>query len=187
MKSLTRIFTPKVFYIKNDVIYKISNVKNETDKCVVVCDEENCPKITVDGQNWYFIDWIDVGDTYTDESGFTKTIHGTGDTESGCTFPNYYRDCCVVELEKLICDSNYTEYATFKEFLRANRTVYPVYMLQDLGYTVEGVEQIDFSESKFMESLENEIIRRAKKAANDVVRSYDYHVTDSSIEIEKNE
>jgi len=60
-------------------------------------------------------------------------------------------------------------------------------MLKDQGYVVEGVEQIDFSESEFKESLENERIRRAKKAANDVVRSFGYNVvSDYTIEIGKN-
>ena len=145
-------------------------------------------QITVDGKPWYFIDWIEVGDTYTDASGFSKTIHGTGDTETECTFPEYYRQCCKTELERLICDSNYTEYARFKEYLRTKRTFYPIYMLKDQGYVVEGVEKIDFSESEFKESLENEIIRRAKKAANDVVRSFGYNVvSDYTIEIGKNE
>lgn len=55
MKELTRTITPKNLYIKNGVVYKISDVKNENDKCVVACTDTNCPKITVNGLNYFFI------------------------------------------------------------------------------------------------------------------------------------
>ena len=143
-------------------------------------DEDNAPYITVGGNRKYFTT-MECGDTY--KSGvFKKTIHGE-ESETEKTFQEYYHGLCEEELASMILLYPKQTLENFKEKLK--RSSFPLYMIKGMtDKTVEGVEQIDLTESKYNQLKEEEIKRRAFDSANYEASRYGYTVTTKNIEIE---
>lgn len=180
MKQLDDKIGNKCLYVKNGVIFNILGYNNG-DSCAVELSESNTPYIKVNGMKKYFGSLIEVGDTYTNNI-FKKTIHG-GNSETEKTFPNYYHDICEEELASLITQWNLPTIEDFKNNLKyAN---FPVYMINGMGYNVEGIEQIDLTEEKYKQFKENKLRELALDAAKKTVRPYGYKVTTQRIDIEE--
>lgn len=179
MKQPTNIINEKFLYIKNGVIFKILSY-NDGDICAVELTDSNAPYITVDNEKRYFTS-MEVGDTFANDV-FKKTVHSEdGDVEK--TFPEYFYDMCVKELGSHIISNMNLTLDKFKEMLKG--TSFPIYMIKGMGHTVSGTTQINLTEAKYKQLLEDEIKKKVMTAANNMASYYDYKVTTESIEIEK--
>ena len=163
MVQLKREVTEKYVFVKNGVIFKILK-NNGGDECAVKLTSKNVPHITVNDQELYLDSLIEVGDVYSEESGFKKSVHCQGDEETEMTFQDYYYSLCEKNLSSMIasqapyCNTAYE----FKTYLK---------------------KVIDLTEEKYRQLKKDEVKKRILEAAKDVAHQYGYEVTTESIDI----
>ncbi|MBR5030076.1 MAG: hypothetical protein IKX63_03110, partial [Muribaculaceae bacterium] len=136
MVQLKREVTEKYVFVKNGVIFKILK-NNGGDECAVKLTSKNVPHITVNDQELYLDSLIEVGDVYSEESGFKKSVHCQGDEETEMTFQDYYYSLCEKNLSSMIasqapyCNTAYE----FKTYLK-KVSDFPLYMISPYQYVV---------------------------------------------------
>ena len=179
MNILPKKISEKRLYVKDGVIFKISS-KKEEDSCILALNEENCPYITVDEEKRYLSDYFEVGDTYSGDV-FKKTIHNEKEC-SNVTFQTFFALKCEDLLKTLIANNLSIKTARdFKNMLTKHQdSFFPTYMIKGMGRSVDGVEQIDLTESKYTAYLESEVINRAKKEAETTVKKYGFKLSDET-------
>ena len=183
MVQLTNRVKEKYVFVKNGVIFKILTDSNNRDECAVKLTPENVPHIIVNDQEMYLDSLIEVGDVYSEESGFKKSVHCQGD-ETEMTFQEYYHDICEERLASMIA-SRALYYETnkgFKEYLKWIKD-FPLYMIKSMGYNVDEIDQIDLTDEKYNQLKVDEVKKMVLEAAQNMAHKYGYEVTTQSIDI----
>ena len=174
-------------YIKNNVIYKIEEINKSTNvikcgDCVKLLDKDTIPFCTYNGEKLYFIDFIEIGDCYSDEKGFTKTIHDeNGEIEVTLSefILKYYNSKLN---ESVLLNVNKT-HLDFINFLRKNETSWSflVDAALDIEESLDGIEQIPFSDIDFVDAKRKVITEECKRCA--IEKAIEYNKEISKIDI----
>ena len=189
MKALNKTVAKKYAYVKNGVIFDIKYNDNG-DSCVVEMSEETVPYITVDGTRLYFNEYIEIGDTYSANDGFKKTIHSTdGEDDKEMTYQDYYRELCIEQMSDSII-ANYT--MSYAEIIRNIDVLsVPCWMVQfGCGsHTLVGITQIPFQIDDYNTLKENKVKEFALESASKTADKYGYKLTKpakaSELQVEK--
>ena len=182
MRNLNNSVAEKYAYVKNGVIFKVTNYDNG-DSCAVKIFDENCPSITVNGKRLYLDNYIEVGDIYENGS-FMKTVHDEeASGEEQVTFQEFYKKECEDTIGNALV-AQYTK--TYDDFLNdLSQLGVPTFMFEQSSDSVEGIEQIDFTEVYYNDSKENEVEKLALQAASDTAFKYGYKLLTTSLDLEK--
>ena len=100
MENLSVTSRKKYYFVKDGIIFNILTSYNGLDSCAIPAGGDatvKTPSITAttnkgDETVYYLEVLIEDGDTYSEDDGFKKTIHGSEETNS--VFDLYYKDLC---------------------------------------------------------------------------------------------
>ena len=170
MKALPTYFSKINLWIKNGVIYRI-NQGNYSDACIVELTTENCPYITVNNEKRYFVNYIEVGDTYDSE--FKKTIHKSTGKEESKEFKDYFKEECINVLSKYIVNNNIS-FDDVEKTIKRDRPI-PLFMLE--GYSdeeVSGTDKINLTEKYFNDIKKDQVKALVKEEGEKTIKKYGY-------------
>ena len=170
MKSLNKTVSKKYAYVKNEVIFKISNY-DSGDGCAIEMTIDNVPSITVNGTPLYFDSYIEEGDVF-DGRTFKKSLDCLGDT---MRLEDYYNRLCNEEVANTIITQYWNDYEYFENNL--GELGIPTYMFKGQATVEPSDIQIDFTEEYYTEAKENKVKEMAYKAACDKAYVYGYKIT----------
>ena len=170
-------------YIKNNVIYKIEEITKSTnvikcENCVKLLDKDTIPFCTYNGEKLYFIDFIEIGDCYSDERGFTKTIHDENG-EKEVTLSEFILSYYSSKLNETILHNVDENYKEFINTLRTNESSW-FFLVNDTmssEESLDGIGQIPFSDEDFVNAKIKVIIEECKRCAIEKAREYNKEIS----------
>lgn len=170
-------------YIKNNVIYKIEEISKSTNvikcgDCVKLLDKDTIPFCTYNGEKLYFIDFIEIGDCYSVEKGFTKTIHDENG-EKEVTLSEFILSYYNSKLNKLILINVNKTHPDFISVLRQNESSWSFLVQGALSNeeSLDGIEQIPFSDEYFVNAKIKVITEECKRCAVEKAREYNKEIS----------
>jgi len=186
MTNLNTSKLNQVYYVKSNIIYKITSPTVKDNSCPDGggVNSENVPYITVkwgdlseggktEETNYFLDSLIEVGDEYKN-SAFTPSRCDSGIT----TYYELYKQLCENQIENVIMKYPYMSIDMIKEKLPSFGV--PKWMLKDGGYEISNIEediQIDFDGELYDDLKENGIEAEIKKQAENIGTKYGKNVT----------
>lgn len=209
MKQLSTKPIYRTYYVNNSIIYEIKNsTKPVSDTHAIIYDENKTfpslwytSKKDDETYKYYLDSLITDGDKLSSDA-FTKVCHEIPGEPDKTPF-NYFKFLCENQISTVIADSapkyGYKYYYDpANKINRLDKLGVPVYMFKQNyetlvtdntfkatnGKTTVSIatsDLIDFTEAKYNSLLSDEILRRAKEAANSVVKKYSKKVDELAL------